>query len=437
MQKALLLLFFLCSAQLAQSQIFEAGYLVLQRGDTLRGQVENAFWEEPPTVVRFRPMPTDRATTYSARQVQAVSLASGRRLLHERLPIDRYAETRLAYLTNTRVRKQQPDSVLADVLVMGPARLLGITLNETKHFFVQRPGQPYLEMAAHNYLAYQQGTHIVDDNNYKSQLQLYFGDCEAATKLAATASFNAADLARVVRAYNRQCAGGPADEPELPVADKAAQQSRIAVRAGIMGGVRYNSLLIGAEVPGVLAGLNLDGRLHAQGGLYVDLVAPGRRLALHTGLLVSRFGKSQPTAFSTTVSPVVSGSFEWQGTLTTGQLGLRGFLPVSTRGQLLVGGGYELNGFWGVITALTYNGVAQEPLLERFSATPLPYLEVGYVRERLAVVLSGRAYGASALSAVAGYSSPKYNIYYYYCDSLSLNATLSYRLNADSDALPK
>jgi hypothetical protein len=38
----------------AHSQTFESGYLVLQRGDTLRGEIENAFWEEPPATVRFR-----------------------------------------------------------------------------------------------------------------------------------------------------------------------------------------------------------------------------------------------------------------------------------------------------------------------------------------------------------------------------------------------
>lgn len=47
-------LLLIAANQLAHSQNFEPGCLVLQRGDTLRGEVENAFWESPAKTVRFR-----------------------------------------------------------------------------------------------------------------------------------------------------------------------------------------------------------------------------------------------------------------------------------------------------------------------------------------------------------------------------------------------
>lgn len=71
---------------------------------------------------------------------------------HELLPVDRYAETRYSFLNYGDVRRQKPDSVLADVLVLGPASLQGASLEGTEHYWVQRHGQPHLELSGRRYL---------------------------------------------------------------------------------------------------------------------------------------------------------------------------------------------------------------------------------------------------------------------------------------------
>ena len=37
-----------------RAQAFEPGLLVRSNGDTLHGEIENGFWTEPPTLIRYR-----------------------------------------------------------------------------------------------------------------------------------------------------------------------------------------------------------------------------------------------------------------------------------------------------------------------------------------------------------------------------------------------
>jgi hypothetical protein len=424
MRKTLLCaLLLLAGNQLAHGQSFEPGYLVLQRGDTLRGEVENAFWEEPAKVVRFRPSATARPVAYASQQLRSVSLASGRLLRRELLTIDLAAETRLAYLSDRIAHRPRPDSVLADVLVQGPATLLGLVLHETPHFFVQRPGQDRLELAAYNYLLVKNGRQLIaDGNNYKAQLLTYFGDCPAVTSLLPTTAFNEEGMKRLVRAYNRQCSGAvlPPETPE----PAAAARPHVTVRLGVLAGVRYNSMpLKTADGPaGPLEGRNADGRPHALGGLYADVVAGGRRLAMHTDLQVSQVGNAQATAVAATPTSPAS-SYRWRATHVVAHFGLRGFLPVGSRTQVVVGGGYEVNSFWNVTSEFNFGGTVYN-FVYPFRGTPLPYLEAGLSRNRWAALLNGRLYDI-------GY----FDAYTYIPWSLSLVA--SYRLNRNSDELPK
>ncbi|GGE98316.1 hypothetical protein [Hymenobacter cavernae] len=427
MKKILLALLSFFYVRLSYAQQFEPGYLVLSHGDTLRGEVENEFWEEPPTAVRFRKAPDERLQSFPAGQLRSVCLSTGRLLRRELLPIDRYAEVRLQYLTTGVPHKQVPESVLADVLVEGPASLLGIIINETKHFFVRREGQPYLEMAERHYLASQNGQmNVFDGNDYKSQLLVYFGDCESAVKASETVPFTAEGLKKVVQAYNLQCSAKRQAGQEV-IPDKL-QRARVAVRAGVLAGMRYNSLRFSESnnPENTLGGLNADGRAHLQGGGYVDVVNAGRRLALHSSLLVSSFGNRKPVAFAAT--PTVSaGSFEWHGTHVYLQFGLRGFIPVGSSYQIMLGGGYELNTFWNQ-TSVLYFGSGHSDFLYGFNGTPLPYLETGLSRGRFGLLVNGRLYETQNYYQYTSTDPITYTIF-----PVSLNVLFSYRLNANSD----
>jgi hypothetical protein len=421
MKKRILPFLCLCfCATLAHAQKIEPGYLVVNRGDTLRGEVENVFWDDPLTTVRFRAKTTDRLVTYSARQLRSVYLGSGRLLRKELLPVDRTAQTEVNRLPTTSQGEQHPDSVMADVLVVGPATLLGIRLHSVNHFFVRREQEPYLEMTERRYLVPQKGIMVIaDGNDYKSQLIRYFGDCEAATNVIPRTRFTGTDLKAVVQAYNQQCSA--ARQAGQEVTSEKLRQGKIAVRLGLITGARYNSLRLAVDnnTTAELNGLNADGRLHGQGGIYFDLMNSGRRAAIHSALLVSQIGRPGAVAYSPR-SVTRPNSYEWHGTLASLQLGLRGFVPIGEHYNLLFGAGYEVNRFFKLVSEITYTNSDTYSFVNSFNGWLPPYLEAGLSRDRLALTLNGRVYEKQYFNS--------YGMWPW-----SLSASLSFRLTANSD----
>jgi hypothetical protein len=118
-----LLSWLLLPAGSALAQSFEPGLIVRANGDTLRGEVENAFWVAPPTFIRFRPTAASPTELLQPRQLRAVSFTGGRFFRYEALPLDRTAETRLNSLPYGNRPDVQVDSVLAEVLLTGSVEL--------------------------------------------------------------------------------------------------------------------------------------------------------------------------------------------------------------------------------------------------------------------------------------------------------------------------
>jgi len=437
MYKILLLLLFCIYTTLVKGQVFEPGYVVVGHGDTLRGEVENGFWEDTPNNIRFRSA-TGALTTYPKHQLRSAYLASGRLLRKELLPIDRSAQTEITRLTTSPIGQQQLDSVLADVLVVGSASLLGLTLHNVKHFFVRRETQPYLEVAERRYLVKDAsgGTRVADGNDYKNKLRIYFGDCPAAMAASDKASFTAEGLKAVIQTYNQQCSASGQIGREIR--SDQTNRAKVIVRLGVMAGARYNSLRtqsVGytAQTQTVLNNYNFDGRLNAQGGIYADLVDAGRRLALHTALLVSRVGQSDVVPLPT-LDASEPGSFERHSTLLTLQYGLRYFAPVGQHLQVVLGSGFELNHALTSTSRFNYNGTDKK-FLYGFNSTLLPYLEAGLSRDRLSFVMTGRLYKKEEFSHYASRVDPR--LLTYKVNPWSLSVVLGYRLNSNPDLQDK
>ena len=179
-------LLFLLTASLlytsqTRAQAFEPGLLVRSTGDTLRGEIENGFWTEPPAFIRYRSTPDSPSQLFQPRQLRAVSFTNGRYFRYEALPIDHAAGTRLDRLPERSFTNVQIDSVLADVLVEGPVTLFRVGEPGTTHYLLSGRGQPVLDMSARRFFSRTTSGHesVVDGNNYRNQLALYFGDCPA------------------------------------------------------------------------------------------------------------------------------------------------------------------------------------------------------------------------------------------------------------------
>lgn len=283
---------------------------------------------------------------------------------------------------------------MADVLATSSVSLLAVSLNGNQHFFLRRAGQPWLELAGRNYLVFGRGpAHVADANNYKGQLSLYFIDCPLLTRQLEGLPYTVEAIRHVVDVYNRGCSE-PATVPETPRRDTRPTAS---VRMGLLFGLQFNSLLLRSNEPvGALDGVDIDGRPHVQGGGYVDLLSPGRRGSLHVGLQASGVGQRQPVSFAAS-SASNAGTFEWHGALVALQVGLRHHVALADNTQLFLGAGYEFNTFWNLTSKLIYDGQVG-PFASRFYGTPLPYVEVGLLHDRMALSVNGRLYGSDAVA---------------------------------------
>ena len=356
--------FFFCSV-LAQAQAYEPGVLVRSNGDTLRGEIENGFWNEPPTFIRFRPAPGSPSQLFDPAQLRAVSFTGGRYFRYETLPIDYAAETDIKRLQRGNSTDVQLKSLLAEVLIEGPCSMLRVATLGSVHYLLRRPGHEVLDLSARKYLitAANGSTLVADGNNYRSQLALFFIDCSAASKIAATADFTPQTLASVVQAYNQEC--DPAHQPGRSLLAQAVPRRRTSLQGGVLAGIRYNAIK-----SLTFLGNNecSDCRVYPFGGFYADLLLPNRTSAVYGELSLSNFrnrrainlGFSQP------------GYYTYEALLSTARIGLRRFVALPHEQQLLLSLSYEWNTVW------------QPKLISGFGpATVLGELNVDFARPTL------------------------------------------------------
>jgi len=333
--------FFLLFSFRSFAQTYEPGLLVRSNGDTLRGEIENSFWVEPPTFIRFRSGAASPSQLFQPRQLRAVSFTNGRYFRYEALPIDHAAETRLQSLPRGYHPFVYLDSLLAEVLVEGPATLFRVAQPGATHYLLRRPGRSELDLSQRRYLRQTASgaLAIADGNNYHDQLSLFFADCPAARTMVPATPFTAEGLAAVVQAYHATCSA--VQRPGRSWLVQAAPRRRLAFRGGLLAGLRYNRTESNASR---LAGPCVDCQGHPFAGLYAELLQPSRTAAIYGELSLSAFRGQGFQHFGTDASgAAVYNVFNYRGQLATARLGARFFFPLAREQQGLVSFGYELN----------------------------------------------------------------------------------------------
>lgn len=393
-----LLSLLLLTASPALAQSFEPGLIVRANGDTLRGEVENDFWEAAPAFIRFRPTAASPTELLQPRQLRAVSFVGGRYFRYEALPLDHAAETRLNNLGYGNYFDMQVDSVLAEVLLTGPIELRRVVRPGAAHYVLQRPGQPWLSLSERQYLRQSANgaSQITDGNNYHGQLELYFGDCPAALTVARSAPFTAVGLAAVAQAYAASCA--PAALPVRSWLDLAQPRRRAAFQGGVLAGVRYHLLQSAAYE---LMDEHTDGRLHPFGGFYAELLLPSRTTAIYGELTLSTFrNKGALSAYDYNSGQWSYTPFSYQALLGTARIGVRYLSPLAHDRQFVLGLGLERNIVWGFTAPVATNGATPYPSQADRSAatyadpTLLPNLTLGWRQQRLTLTLDGQLYAS-------------------------------------------
>ena len=417
----------LLASVLSHAQTFEPGLLVRSNGDTLRGELENGFWVEPPAFIRFRTTPGSTSQIFQPRQLRAVSFTSGRYFRYEVLPINHAAEVQLDRLPRGYTTDVRSDSLLAEVLLEGPAGLLRTSYAGIAHYLIRRTGQPYLELSEQKYLRTTPtgSQEVANANNYQSQLELYFGDCPAAYAAAVKAPFTVLGIAAVVQAYNSACA--PGTLPGRSWLALATPRRRLALQGGLLAGLRYSYFRNGYErIPETMPCTDCQPRPFA--GLYADLLQPGRTNALYGELSISRFS-NQNWEYYQLNSYISYYAVNYEAWLVSARLGLRFFFPLPHEREWLLSFAYELNkSFAPTITYSTGDPVTiSNDQLGYGLPSLLPNLGLGWRARRCTVSLDGQLYvnreGENAFACLVG-------------SNFVARASIAYRLGRNPDATP-
>ena len=440
------LLLLLAAAQFyifqAQAQVFEPGLLVRANGDTLRGEIENGFWVEPPTVVRFRRSAASSVEAFKPRQLRAFILIGGRYFRYEALPIDHAAENRFEYIHRGNATNIHVDSLLAEVLVEGPISLLRVGRLSGPHFLVLGLNQPVLDLSAQQYLR-QSPTGAwkrTDGNNYRGLLGMYFATCPAAFTVIQTAPFTPEGLAAVVQAYNQTCS--PAHQSGRSWLPQALSRHRAALQGGLLTGLRYNRIERTTAPISVATGACVDCQPHPYAGLYAELLQPSRTSALYGEVSLSRF-----TGAGTEISGYQSGTtvvltdYRFQAWLVTARLGVRHFFRLPREQQLLLGVGYELNRVLNpTLTLLSGPPVAAGYDVNYAIPTFFPNVDLSWRSNRLTATIDGQLYADSREArsnqgAVGGTSASSFFSGVFFGSNFALRLGVAYRLGRNPDAV--
>ena len=131
-------------------------------------------------------MPAGPSQLFQPRQFCTISFTNGRCFRYGDLTLNHAAEIQLEKLPRGYFTDMDTDSLLAEVLLEGPAELLRVVRDGIVYYLICRAGQPYLELSEREYLRETPlgGWVITDRNNYLAQLGVYFGDCPAAAAIA-------------------------------------------------------------------------------------------------------------------------------------------------------------------------------------------------------------------------------------------------------------
>ncbi|MFC6223743.1 gluconate 2-dehydrogenase subunit 3 family protein [Hymenobacter artigasi] len=391
LQRLLLLLAFALSYTFqTQAQAFEPGLLVRANGDTLRGEIENSFWKEPPAVIRFRATPGSLVQVLKPRQLRAVLFTNGRYFRYEALPVNHAAEVQLDRLPRGYTIDVHTDSLLADVLLEGAAEMLRVELNGIIHYLVRRHGQPFLDLSEQKYLRETvAGTQaITDGNNYQNTLGVYFGDCPAAQAAAAKAPFTAPGIAVVVQAYNTGCA--PSQQPGRSWLVQSKVRRRVSVQGGILLGMRYNRVASPRDMDGYEV---LDQRPRPTAELFAEMFLPGRTTSIYGELSLSTF-RSRQGLYSyrsgITVGGVKAYEFayaDYSAWLGSARIGLRKYSSLKHNQQLVLGVSYELNSIFNPAFSTITTGSSGNPT-ETAPAAPAFNTRVGFTAQTLLPALT-------------------------------------------------
>ncbi|HEY0743774.1 MAG TPA: hypothetical protein VGD40_20050 [Chryseosolibacter sp.] len=312
MQKVLLSILFTLSISFLFGQSnFLRGKVVIAKGDTITGLINDRNWETNPTQLEFKTSTTDQPKVLGLNDIEAFQLSDGVWFEKHNVKFDNSREDP-NYLSTSRDPEHYADgNFFLKIHLKGGLSLYSLVdENGRVHYFLHESGKNPVELLNRSFHSNVAGRPTVRTfEGWKQQLVILGLSCENISERIKSASYNRSSLEKIVLELNR-CLGTPVmasapqarqqqtrRKPQLGVAVQAytlysAYASGLAVVRTTHDGINFGA--------GVFAEFFLKGRSSIYNELKVKSMAEqyagnwGTRIEMRTVRLVTAIRETLP-----------------------------------------------------------------------------------------------------------------------------------------------
>jgi hypothetical protein len=249
--------FLFLALTLTAQKNYQPGWLVLNNGDTVRGQIDYRNWERNPRTIRFKQSQTAEATNYTVETLQSFEVA-GEDYYLKAIVIKDMLPVKLNALEFEGEQKMITDTVFLRSVIQGDKISLYELIDDKPHYFIQQPGGTFEELIYQVYLSKSDRLHTVTHALYKDQLKRFAINNTSLRNRIDNSDYREKDLTSVIRKLNNVTA----DEKTVTTRSK---NSRFFAGAGVSmnkinfsGGNSDLNVLTEEYTPGVSVGVGGD-----------------------------------------------------------------------------------------------------------------------------------------------------------------------------------
>lgn len=184
-------------------QNFQPGFIVKQKGDTIRGFIDYRRWDRNPDRISFRESSTSEPEEYPAWNLKSFFVADE---FYEGAIVEvDMSPQRADQLTENPLPVYAKDTIFLLVLVRGNKSLLHFRdASQKDHFYIKSEG--YESLVHKEYIIYlrkfrNDEKRVAENVRYKGQLAFYLKDCPGIENKLARTRFRMAELVRLFKNY--------------------------------------------------------------------------------------------------------------------------------------------------------------------------------------------------------------------------------------------
>jgi len=281
--KKVLIVFILCSQGIIVigQENYVSGTITLLSGETVSGQINDLFWRETPSTIKFK---SSAATIEEYSPSKLLGFSIGDKALY-RSQLVEYDSTKngKSDLTQVRTPAYKKAHLFLKVVVEANKSLLVYEVYEQSHYFIQ-DGNTTVELVNHHYLAnLGSGKLEMENKLYIPKLKEAFADCNKVL-VSDKLSYTEKEIGQLFLQY------ASCNEPAGKLYD---HKEKIIYKTGIVGAVGFDHLINGDKD----SGKEFKGGVGFGFGGFINILYPNKvyRNSFYSELVYRKFGEQTRT----------------------------------------------------------------------------------------------------------------------------------------------